>query len=165
MVQRHLPKILDGSLALNQLFDDLSPLYWRRPTSAQDVSGFDTLVTDEWRKMTGGKSDPDSLNTVFLCVCAGAAPKPLISATQLRTLLQTLRKQGINDAAVADFIHKNAPFEMQDGLLAQWRSDFYPELKTFALDSDDARLVHATAFLNDHCCIKAPAKRSAKAKP
>jgi hypothetical protein len=162
ITQRHLPKIRDLSLPLNQLFDDLSPLYWRRPTDAQDVSGFDTLVTDEWRGMTGGKTDDDSLNTVFLCVCAGLPPKPVISAAQARKALQTLREQGIQAEAVITFLQQNAPFEMLDGLLAQWNDEFLPDLQTYALDATVTGRERAMAFLGDHCCIKAPAKRNAK---
>ena len=162
MVKRHLPKIFDASVPFNQLFDELSALYWRAPSGLQDISGLDTLVTDEWRKMTLDRTDDDSMNTVFLCVCAGLAPQPLITAAQAKAAVLTLRKKGIQAEAVVDFIRLNAPFEMADGLLAHWNDEFFPELKNFVLDAVDARLEHATAFLKDHCCIKAPNTRKSK---
>ncbi len=160
MVDFHLPKIVDTSIAFNRLFEILGWMYYVRPNARGGNNGFGPLLTNEWHRATKGDSEKESINTVFLCICADIPPKPSISTNQAKSIVQSLRKNGANDQAVVTFIRNNAPVEMIDSLLEQWGKYFFPDLQNYVLDDEDAGLAAALDFLRDHCHLITSTRRT-----
>jgi hypothetical protein len=163
IVSRDLPRIADMKIA----FDDLVREYHDRfhhLSLSTDVSDYDTLVTDEWRKVTKGMTDTDSMNTVFLCLAAGKPPKPAISVTEAKAAIRAIRKGGAADGAavggVPEFIRRCAPHQMIDGLISLWEDEFFPEMiEQLILEESDDHLEPVLRILAEHCHIKAPARK------
>lgn len=160
VVGRDFARILDPEVA----FADLVRDYHERFSAlsvVSDVSDYDTLVTDEWRRVTGGKTDTDSMNTVFLCLAAGLAPKAAISAAEARAAIRAIRKDGPRIDVVPEFIQRSAPHEMIDGLLAQWEDEFLPEvIEDLQAGAPDDPVEPDLRLLAQHCQIKFPAARA-----
>lgn len=162
IVAKDLPRIADKSIA----FDDLVREYhdrFQHFSLSHDVSDYDALVTDEWKKVTRGKTDTDSMNTVFLCLAAGKPPKPAITVAEAKSAVRTIRADGAAAKSVPEFIRRSAPHQMVDGLLSLWEDEFYPEMIEQLILEDtheDAESLDATLrVLSEHCHITRPASR------
>jgi hypothetical protein len=120
------------------------------------------MVTDEWRKVTRGKTDSDSMNTVFLCLAAGMAPKPEITASEAKAAILAIRKVGAAIKSVPEFILRSAPHQMIDGLLALWEDEFFPEMiETVILEVPDDSPELVIRILAEHCHIrKSPPRKT-----
>jgi hypothetical protein len=164
---RHLKRILSKDLAriadTKVPFNDLVREYHDRFhhfSLSSDVSDYDALVTDEWKKVTKGKTDSDSMNTVFLCLAAGKPPKPTITAAEAKAAIRAIRTDGAAVATVPEFIRRSAPHEMIDGLISLWEDEFYPEMiEQLILENADGPLDPVVRLLSEHCHITAPAKK------
>ena len=160
VVSRDLKRMVDPAVP----FDDLVREYHDRFHSFSlqaDVVEYEELLTDEWRKVTRGMSDTDSMNTIFLCLCAGKAPKPVISPTEAKTAIRTIRKDGVPPGVVTDFIERCAPHQMVDGLLSLWEDEFRPEvLEDHILRDKDDALEPTLRMLTQHCHISIPARKT-----
>lgn len=154
-----LPRIIDPKVRFADLVREFHDRF--NPFSLQvDVSDYDDLVTDEWRKVTRGMTDTDSMNTVFLCIAAGMTPKPSISATEAKAAIRAIRKNGAAGRAVPEFIGRSAPHQMIDGLISLWEDEFLPEvIEHLILGGDDDALAPLLRMLAQHCHIKATAKK------
>ena len=85
---KDMPRIRDIKVTLNDLVRSYHDLL--HPFSlTQEVGDYDALVTEEWHKVTRGRTDTDSMNTVFLCLAAGKPPKPAISRCSASPILPT----------------------------------------------------------------------------
>lgn len=162
IVTRDLPRIADMKIA----FDDLVREYHDRfhhLSMASEVSDYDTLVTDEWRKVTRGMTDTDSMNTVFLCLAAGKPPKPAITVTEAKAAIRAIRSDGAAMARVPEFLRRSAPHQMIDGLISLWEEEFHPEMiEQLILDESNAGAGALDAIvrsLAEHCHIKRPARK------
>ena len=147
-----LPKVLDASQPMNQLIRDLEPLYFLRDFGPEDASLFDAAVSEDWQRITGGKTDDNSLLTIFLCLAADIAPKPALSRAAARALVRKLRADGFRKPPVLAFIRAAAPYEMQDDLAALWR-EFAAEAEAVLLDAADTTCRDALDFLRDNCIV------------
>ncbi len=160
LAAKDLPRIADKSIA----FDDLVREYHDRFhhfSISHDVGEYDALVTDEWRKVTKGKTDTDSMNTVFLCLAAGKPPKPAITAVEARAAIRAIRAGGPAEEAVPEFLRRCAPHEMIDGLVSLWEDEFCPEMiEQLILQDTDGALEPVVRILAEHCHIKIPARKS-----
>lgn len=162
IVARDLPRIADMNIA----FDDLVREYHDRfhhLSLSNEVSDYDALVTDEWRKVTRGMTDTDSMNTVFLCLAAGKPPKPAITVTEAKAAIRSIRRDGAAVERVPEFLRRSAPHQMIEGLVSQWEEEFHPEMIE-QLILDDAwqgtgALDAVVRSLAEHCHIKRPARR------
>jgi hypothetical protein len=161
IVAKDLPRIADAKVAFNDLVREYHDRFHHFSLSAE-VSDYDTLVTDEWRKVTKGKTDTDSMNTVFLCLAAGKAPKPAISVTEAKAAIRAIRKEGAVMGSVPEFLKRSAPHQMVDGLISLWEEEFYPEvIEPFVLDdADDSSLDSVVRLLAEHCHITRPARKT-----
>ena len=159
MLAKDLPRIRDTKVAFNDLVREYHDRF--HPLSLSiEVSDYDSMVTDEWRKVTRGKTDSDSMNTVFLCLAAGMAPKPEITATEAKAAILAIRKGGAAIKSVPDFILRSAPRQMIDGLLAQWEEEFFPEMiKAVILEDPDDSPQPVIRILAEHCHIKRSQQR------
>lgn len=162
IIAKDLPRIADMKIA----FDDLVREYHDRfhhLSLSSEVSDYDTLVTDEWRKVTRGMTDTDSMNTVFLCLAAGKPPKPAISVIEAKAAIRAIRKDGATAERVPEFLRRSAPHQMIDGLISLWEDECYPELiEQLILDEphEGAGAIDALVRqLAEHCHIKRPARR------
>ena len=172
IVAQDLVRIADPKTPL----DDLVREYHARFSAfarLQEVDDYAALVTDEWQSVTKGKTDTDSMNTVFLCIAAGLPPKPAITAAEAKAAIRALSAlPDLHDAddeslrRVPDFIYKNAPHQMIDGLIAQWEEEFLPEvvqgliLESAELGTErDSALDPTVRILAQHCHIKLPASK------
>lgn len=157
--QFDLPKILDESLALDALLNQLELRYFLRPTGIDEISEYDAMVSAEWHKIMKGRIEPDARLTVFLCLAAGAAPKPTVSEASAKTIVRKLRVNGIDTAAVQRFIEQSAPFDLRESLLSLWQDEFLPDAEMALLDGADAKYVGAMKFLRENCSIAPAVKK------
>ena len=147
-----LPKITDPSRPLNQLLQELEPLYFMRDFGPEDASLFAVPASEDWQRMTGGKTDDSSLLTIFVCLAADIPAKPVLSRAAARTLIRKVRKDGFQRLPVLGFIRAYAPYEMQDDLERLWK-EFFPEAQTTLLDAADTTLGDALDFLKENCVV------------
>ena len=156
MVAKDLPHIIDMKVAFNDLVREYHDRF--HPFSLQlDISDYDALVTDEWRKVTRGKTDTDSMNTIFLCLVAGKSPKPVLTVTEARAAVRAIRADGAAAKAVPEFIGRCAPHQMIDGLIALWEDEFFPEvIEQLGIDDGGAAPDAVVRMLAQHCHIKSP---------
>lgn len=159
IVAKDLPRITDMKVAFNDLVREYHDRFQVFSLSVE-VSDYDALVTDEWRKVTKGKTDTDSMNTVFLGLAAGRPPKPEISAAEAKTAIRAIRADGAALKSVPDFIRRSAPHQMIDGLISLWEDEFLPEVIEQLIQGDqDAALDPLVRILAGHCHIKSPARK------
>lgn len=170
MAERHLariaakdlPRIADTKIAFNDLVREYHDRF-HHFTLSSEVSDYDALVTDEWRKVTKGKTDTDSMNTVFLCLAAGKTPKPTITLAEAKAAVKAIRNDGAAVGTVPEFLRRCAPHQMTDGLLHLWEEEFYPEMIEQLILEDtheDAASLEATLqVLAEHCHITRPARK------
>ena len=152
IVKIDIPEILDPSATLAELLDKLKQKYFLRTEGADDVSNYDAIVSKDWTRVTEGKSDSDSLLTLFLCLAADTTPKTKISEKKAREIVRKIRKDGINPALVPAYIDQFAPYEMREGLVTLW-DDFFEEAEKYLLDDWDAKFVEVLSFLKHNCTI------------
>lgn len=159
IVAKDLARIADPKVTLNDLVRDYHDRFQHLSLSSE-VSDYDALVTDEWRKVTKGMTDTDSMNTVFLCLAAGKPPKPSITVAEAKAAIRAIRADGATAKAVPEFIRRSAPHQMVDGLISLWEDEFYPEMiEQLILEDPDGALEPVVRMLAEHCHIKAPARK------
>jgi len=163
IITKDLPRIRDMRVALNDLVRGYHDLF--HPFSlTEEVGEYDALVTEEWRKVTRGKTDTDSMNTVFLCLAAGKPPKPTITTAEARAAIKAIRADGAAVKTVPEFIRRCAPHQMIDGLVSLWEEEFLPEMiQQWILDDMDPDLDSVVRILEQHCHVTksaSTAKRS-----
>lgn len=153
LAAKDLPRIADTKVPFNDLVREYHDRFQSFSISLE-VSDYDTLVTDEWRKVTRGNTDTDSMNTVFLCLAAGRPPKPAITAAEAKTAIRAIRKSGSAEQSVTEFILRCAPHQMIEGLVALWEDEFRPEvIEDLILGSDDEVLDPLVRIIAQHCHI------------
>ncbi|MEO6354027.1 MAG: hypothetical protein ABIO19_03125 [Burkholderiaceae bacterium] len=152
IVKTDIPEILDPTTTLGALLDKLKQKYYLRSDDADDVSNFDAIVSKDWTRVTEGKSDSDSLLTLFLCLAADTAPKTKISEKAARDIVRKIRKDGVKPGLVPAYIEQYAPYEMHEDLIALW-NDFFAEAEKYLLDDWDAKFVEVLSFLKGNCTI------------
>ena len=152
IVKIDIPEILDPTTTLAELLDKLKQKYFLRTDGADDVSNYDAIVSKDWTRVTEGKSDSDSLLTLFLCLAADSTPKTKISEKKAREIVKKIRKDGINPALVPAYIDQFAPYEMREGLVTLW-DDFFVEAERYLLDDWDTKFVEVLSFLKHNCTI------------
>ena len=159
IVAKDLARIADPKVTLNDLVRDYHDRF-RHLSLSSEVSDYDALVTDEWRKVTKGMTDTDSMNTVFLCLAAGKPPKPSITTAEAKAAVRAIRADGAAVKTVPEFIRRSAPHQMVDGLISLWEDEFYPEMiEQLILEEPDGALEPVVRMLAEHCHIKAPARK------
>ena len=157
---KDLPRIADMKVAFGDLVREYHDRF-HSFTLLTDISDYDALVTDEWQKVTQGKTDTDSMNTIFLCLAAGNVPKPVISVAEAKAAVKSIRADGAKLKSVPDFIGNYAPHQMIDGLMALWDDEFLPEVIEQLIIGDDGDAPEATLrMLAEHCHIKAPVRKN-----
>ncbi|WP_394779248.1 hypothetical protein [Undibacterium sp.] len=156
--ERDLPRILDMEASLDKLVYELKDRYYLRDYEVEDTSEYDALVSKEWTKVTKGKSDIDSLLTLFLCLAADLPPKTSLSEAAAKKLVKKLRDEGFNPDAASEFIRAAAPHEKQESLLADWQ-EFVEEANNYLLDDWDSTYTGAMRFLRENCYIDKAAKK------
>lgn len=147
-----LPRILDASVPMSRLIQELEPLYFLRDFGPEDASLFDAAVSEDWQRLTGGKTDDSSLLTMFVCLAADLPPRPALSKAAARALIRKARIDGFKRLPVLGFIRAYAPYQMQDDLEALWR-EFFPEAEGILLDAADTTLGDAVDFLKENCIV------------
>jgi hypothetical protein len=157
IITQDMPKIADASLSLDRLVYELKERYYIRDHEVEDTSDYDALVSKEWSRLTKGKTDIDSLLTLFLCITAGIPPKTSLSEKTAKSLLKKIRASGMQAELATDWIKTAAPHEKQEGLLQDW-SDFVEESQAFLMDDWDTTYSGALRFLSENCHIEKPRK-------
>ena len=147
-----LPRIRDATLPMRRLIQELEPLYFLRDFGPEDASLFDAAVSEDWQRMTGGKTDDSSLLTIFVCLAADLPPRPTLTKAAARALIRKVRVDGFKRLPVLGFIRAYAPYEMQDDLEALWK-EFFPEAQGILLDAADTTLGDAVNFLKENCIV------------
>lgn len=158
IITQDLPQIKDLSASLDKLVYELKERYFIRDHEVEDTSDYDALVSKEWTKITKGKTDIDSLLTLFLCISAELAPKTSLAEKTAKTLVKKIRDQGFKPELVTAWIESCAPHEKQEGLLEDWNS-FFEDAKNYLLDDWDTSFSGALRFLSDNCHIEKTAKK------
>ncbi len=159
LLKKDLPRIRDPKVVLGDLVREYHDLF--HPFSMSlEISDYDTLVTEEWRKVTRGMTDTDSMNTVFLCLAAGRLPKPTISAAEAKTMIRAIRTDGAAVQSVPEFIRRCAPHQMIEGLIALWEEEFLPEvIQQWIMDDLDDDLDSVVQMLAEHCHVTKPVRK------
>jgi hypothetical protein len=164
MVAKDLPRIKDAKVPFNDLVREYHDRF--HPLSMSiEISDYDALVTDEWRRVTQGMTDSDSMNTIFLCLAAGKPPKPSITAVEAKAAVVAIRENGALQKSVQEFILGSAPHQMIDGLISLWEDEFLPEMiEVVILENQDDAPETVVRILAEHCHIKSTAEKKAPAK-
>jgi hypothetical protein len=151
-----LPKILDASLPVRKLFDKTPAFmgrYFWLEDGLSEVQDFDRAASKVWSKVTGGHTDDSSLLTLFLCVCAGSAPKTILTEKAAASLIRKLRKSGLHAELADQYIQAHAPAQHQDGYTKLW-NDFCEEARPTLLSGFDYALNDALALLRHECNVE-----------
>ncbi|MDB5967364.1 MAG: hypothetical protein JWQ72_3864 [Polaromonas sp.] len=151
-----LPKILDASLPVRQLFDR-SPAfigrYFWRDDGLHEVDDHDRRASVEWDKATGGNLDDGSLLTLLLCVAAGSAPKTMLTEKSATALVRKIRKSGWLPAESHQYLAELAPAQYQAAYATLW-SDFVEEAQQILLSDAVGSQADALALLRRECHVK-----------
>lgn len=151
--KRDFKLILDKKNSLDRLVFELKERYFICSHELEDVSDYDALVSKEWSKVTKGKTDIDSLLTLFLRMAVGMPLKTTIPEKSLKTLVKKVREQGLDSELVITWIKTNAPHEKQEGLIEDWQV-FVEEALRYLLDDWDTYFTGAVRFLSEHCHVE-----------
>ncbi len=157
ILKRDLPLILDAKNSLDRLVFELKERYYICAHEIEDTSDYDALVSKEWSKLTKGKTDIDSLLTLFLCIAVGVTPKTSLPEKTAKSVVKKIRELGLDVQKTIDWIKHTAPHEKQEGLLQDW-SEFAEEANTYLIDDWDTNYSGALRFLQENCHIEKTAK-------
>ena len=157
ILKRDLPLILDAKNSLDRLVFELKERYYICAHEIEDTSDYDALVSKEWSKLTKGKTDIDSLLTLFLCIAVGVTPKTSLPEKTAKSVVKKIREHGLDVQKTIDWIKHTAPHEKQEGLLQDW-SEFAEEANTYLIDDWDTNYSGALRFLQENCHIEKTAK-------
>ncbi|CAN5888225.1 hypothetical protein BH11PSE12_BH11PSE12_30540 [soil metagenome] len=158
IIVQDLPRVQDVTISLDKLVYELKDRYFIRDHEVEDTSDYDALVSKEWTRITKGKTDIDSLLTVFLCLAVGLTPKTSLPEKTAKTLIKKIRSEGFHPEIASEWIKISAPHEKQDGLLEDWR-DFSEDANNYLLDDWDTTLSGALRFLGENCHIEKTVKK------
>ena len=158
IITQDLPQIKDLSASLDKLVYELKERYFIRDHEVEDTSDYDALVSKEWTKITKGKTDIDSLLTMFLCISVEAVPKASLTEKAAKTLVKKIRDNGFKPELATTWIENCAPHEKQEGLLEDWNS-FLEDANNYLLDDWDTSFSGAIRFLSENCHIEKTAKK------
>ena len=154
-IDRHdAPLLADTTRPLDAVLDMLDARYFLRDTGLEDIDAFDAFVSQEWQKLTRGKEDPFSRQTVLLCLAAGVGLKTTLSTPEARALIRRVRTHGFDTAVVVEMINTSAPFSIRSDLLSMWEEEFFPEAQERLLDASDEKYVYAMQFLTENCNVR-----------
>jgi len=155
MKEHDMPVLQDKKLSLDRLVFSLKDKYYLGDHEIEDTSEYDALVSKEWSRLTKGKTDVDSLMTLFLCICAGVPPKTTMTEKIAKSIVKQFRKDGFTPDLATNWIKEAAPHEKQEGLLEDW-VNFVEEANTYLLDDWDTTYSGAMRFLALHCHVQKP---------
>lgn len=159
MQQQELVRIKDTKLNLDKLVFQLKDRYYLLEDELADSSALDALVAKEWAKITKGKTDVDSLMSLFFSLALDMPAKTSISEKNAKAMIKKMREQGWQPELASAWIRQHAPHEKQEGLLEDW-DNFVVEAKNYLLDEWDTYYSAAMRFLSVHCHITKAASRS-----
>ena len=152
-----LPRILDSQIGLRPLFQQtpafLGRYFWLED-ALSEVDDYARSASNQWNKATAGHSDDSSLLTLFLCLATASTPKTLLTPKSAATLIRKIRKTGVQDERVSQFILDNAPPAYQSDYLQLWQ-DFWTEAQSTLCSDHDYALHDALALLRRECNISA----------
>ena len=152
-----LPRILDSQIDLRPLFQQtpafLGRYFWLED-ALSEVDDYARSASSQWNKTTAGHSDDSSLLTLFLCLATASTPKTLLTPKTAATLIRKIRKTGVQDERVSQFILANAPPAYQSDYLQLWQN-FWTEAQSTLRSDHDYALHDALALLRRECNISA----------
>ena len=152
-----LPRILDSQIGLRPLFQQtpafLGRYFWLED-ALSEVDDYARSASSLWNKTTAGHSDDSSLLTLFLCLATASTPKTLLTPKTAATLIRKIRKTGVQDERVSQFILANAPPAYQSDYLQLWQN-FWTEAQSTLRSDHDYALHDALALLRRECNISA----------
>ena len=151
--EHDLPLFKDKKASLDKLVFSLKDRYYLRDHEIEDTSAYDALVSKEWTRLTKGKTDVDSLMTLFVCIAAGVAPKTSLPEKSAKSIVKKFREQGFTHELATQWISTAAPHEKQEGLLEDW-NNFIEEANNYLMDDWDSNYSGALRFLSLHCHIE-----------
>ncbi|MBR7798452.1 hypothetical protein [Undibacterium fentianense] len=160
MLKRDFILVADKKNSLDRLVFELKDRYFICSHELEDTSEYDALVSKAWAKITKGKTDIDSLLTLFLCIASDIPPKTSLSEKVAKNLVKRLRdnKGSFEIQKTIDWIKQNAPYEKQEGLLDDW-SAFCADAQVYLLDDWDSDCVGALRYLRENCHIEKAGKK------
>lgn len=158
VLKRDLPLIADTKNSLDRLVFELKERYFICAHEIEDTSDYDALVSKEWSKLTKGKTDIDSLLTLFLCIAMDVPAKTSLPEKSAKSMVKKIREQGLDAQKTIVWIKSTAPHEKQEGLLQDWQ-EFVDEAQTYLLDDWDTNYSGALRFLQENCHIEKAAKK------
>ncbi|MBC3862219.1 hypothetical protein H8K32_08940 [Undibacterium jejuense] len=148
-----IPVLQDKKAPLDRLVFTLKDKYYLGDHEIEDTSEYDALVSKEWSRLTKGKTDVDSLMTLFVCISAGITPKTSISEKIAKSIVKQFRNDGFPHELATAWIKDSAPHEKQEGLLEDW-VNFIEEANNYLLDDWDTTYSGAMRFLALHCHVQ-----------
>ncbi len=157
-VEADLPKILDGKLTPQKLFNQtpafVGRYFWIEDGLAE-VDHFDRQTSAAWDKATDGHNDDGSLLTLFLCIAAGSkvsTAKTLLSEKSAAALIRKIRKSGLQPELAQQFILDNAPVEHQGDYVRVWQA-FMEDAHATLTSDRDYKLHDALSLLRRECNV------------
>lgn len=153
IIKTDISEMLDKKLPLAELLEKLKQRYYLRMDDVEEVSRYDVIVSKEWVEFTKGKSDTDSLLTLFITMAGNfKTVVPTLTEKMAKELVKKIRKEGMNVDKVITFIQLTAPVDMREDLLNLWE-EFTEEAEIYLLDELDEKMSGALSFLNDNCNV------------
>jgi hypothetical protein len=153
IIKTDISEMLDKKLLLAELLDTLKQRYYLRMEDVEEVNRYDAIVSKEWVEFTKGKSDTDSLLTLFITMAGNfKTVVPTLTEKMAKELVKKIRKEGMGVDKVIVFIQSTAPVDMREDLLNLWE-EFIQEAEIFLLDELDEKMLGAMSFLKDNCNV------------
>jgi len=128
-------------------------MFYLRESLEEEAGHADELVSKEWRRITRGHADAETLATLFLRLATGASPKTCLLQREARVLIHQYRTAGFDDAAVLQFIDEHAPYEQRLALTELWEKDLRQDAEVYLSDTtqDDTHMERALKYLKQTC--------------
>lgn len=156
--QQDMPRVKDSKSNLDKLVFQLKDRFYLLDDELADTSALDALVAKEWAKITKGKTDVDSLMSLFFNLALEMPAKTSITEKNAKSMVKKMREHGWQPELASAWIRQHAPHEKQEGLLEDW-DNFVVEAENYLLDEWDTYYSAALRFLSMHCHIQKVANR------
>ena len=154
-VMQDMPRILDATLDVHQLFDRtpafLGRYFWFEDAMA-DLDHFERGNSVVWEKATGGHTDDSSLLTLFLRIATLGKHTTLLTRKTASSLVKKIRTSGLDADLPRQFVLQHAPVQLQDDYQHLWNAFIDEALPVLCSDRVQAT-EDALALLRRECNV------------
>ncbi|WP_288842257.1 hypothetical protein [uncultured Deefgea sp.] len=118
------------------------------------ISDYDAAIAKNWQRISHN-DDNSVIATLFLLVATGQPVKSAMLKREASAMVQALRENGLNNAAVIEFIEQHVPVELREELTDFWLNDLKEDADTALANKDpefpDLYMERAFKYLQNNC--------------